>query len=155
MFEVGATCTVELQNQAWVTVHKPCTLVYSIRNIMDQPPQETQFGTTPPSGEATPTRMDYKLGYEVCVDKKVWILQEQGRGLLSVPDYQLKTRLGLLVVPNKSGSLPVPHLLLKWVPSPGDSGGVVNEGCVLTNAQVYDLCQGQMVTVHTSSSVGR
>lgn len=163
-----------MRDQVWVVTHRAALLLYTIRNITEQPPPETQFGTTPTSDlatptsdqaiptsdQATPTSTEYKLGYEVCVDKKAWSLQDPGagQGVLDVPGPQLASTLQFTIVPSGSGSFPMPRLLLKWVPM--NSGGVAKEesagvGCVLTDAQVYELSRGQLVTVHSSSSVGR
>lgn len=152
MFEVE--CSVEpAKDQVWIVGQQPAFLHYTIRNITEQPPPETQFGTMPTSGKTTPTSREYRLGYEVCVDKGAWSLQDptQGQGTLEMPRAQLTSQLLVTVVPSGSGSLPVPRLLLKWVPA--DTAG--GEGCVLTDAQVYEVSRGQTVTVHTSSSAGR
>ena len=153
VFEVEGSVE-PMRDQVWVVAQRPSLLLYTIRNITEQPPPETQFGTTPLTSETTPTtRREYRLGYKVCVDKGAWSLQDptQGQGTLDMPGAQLTSQLAVTVLPSESGSLPVPRLLLKWVPTDTEGG----EGCVLTDAQVYRVSRGQTVTVHTSSSAGR
>ena len=149
VFEVDGSVQ-PVRDQVWVVAQRPALLVYEVRNITKQSLPETQFGTTPLSAETTPTTKERKLGYELCLDKGVWSLQEstQERGVLATPTVQSVTTLQVAVVPNSSGSVPVPRLQLKWA-------GPDGEGQVLTDAQVYETSRGQTVTVHTSSSAGR
>lgn len=146
------------REQACVTAHRPATLHYTIKNITAQPPQETQFGTTPlsgktthPSGDASPTSIAHRLGYEVCVDKKVWSLQEQGQGVVDIPEPQRSVRLAVGVVPSGNGSLPIPVLTLRW----GSAGLAVGGGAALTNAQVYNAYHSQTVNVQSLTAAGR
>lgn len=152
------------KEQAWVTSHRPAFLQYNIKNISAQPPQETQFGTTPAkdvatptSEEASPTSVGYRLGYEVHADKKAWSLLDHGQGVVDIPEPQQSVLLSVGVVPSGSGPLPMPELVLKWVPVVHSLGGGAagKEGCVLTNAQVYNVCHNQIVTVLSSTSAGR
>ena len=149
VFEVEANVE-PARDQVWVTLHKPAALQYTIYNISPLGPQETQFGTTSP--ESPPPSMEYRLGYEVCVDKKVWSLQEVGHGVVDIPAPQQSVRVSVGVVPNGSGIVAVPELILRWVPAEQKSG---TEGCVLTGAQVYNVCHSQTVPVQTSPSTGR
>lgn len=78
------------------------------------------------------------------MDKKVWSLQGKGHGFIDVPGSQETRTLNFHAVPSVSGAVTVPRLLLKWVAM---ETGLGQESCVLSNAQVYNLCWGQMVTV--------
>lgn len=145
LFEVKPSVEPQ-RDQVVVTMNQPAHLLYTITNITEPPPKETQLGTTPPTGEVTPTSTspsgECRLGYEVCVDLGVWSLQEEGQGVMNMPAPGQSEELHLHVVPCSSGPLPIPPLLLKWLPEEGVAG------CVLTPAQVYDVYpRGEVVTV--------
>ena len=155
-------CAVEpAREQACLTAHRPATLLYTIRNITPRAPQETQFGTTPPSSaatspsdETTPTNIAYRLGYEVCADKKAWSLQDQGQGVVDIPEPQQSVQLNVGVVPSGSGSLSIPELTLRWLAAPPTPQG---QGYVLTGAQVYNIYHSLTVSVQQNllTSAGR
>lgn len=129
MFEVKRSVD-PVKEQPLVTVHRPALLHFSIFSTAeDRAPQETQFAATSPvdiTMHDTPTSMGYRLGYEVCVDEKVWSFQEQGQGFIEVPGPQLTSHLHFQVVPKVSGPLPLPKLLLSWVPL--NAAGPLNSG---------------------------
>lgn len=167
MFEVEASVE-PARDQASLAVHKPALLLYTIKNIMPHPPQETQFGTTPPSSAATtpsdeapPTNVTYRLGFEVCADKKVWSLKDRGQGAVDIPEPQMSVRVCVGVVPCVSGSFSIPELRLSWsvVQGRGFTAPPMaqNRGYVLTGAQVYNTCYGQTVSIHQNliPSAGR
>ena len=160
MFELEGSVEPK-KDQVWITSHRPADLQYTIKNISAQPPQETQFGSsdaaTPTSEEASPTGVGYRLGYEISADKKVWSLQDHGQGIIDIPEPQQSVVLSVGVVPNGSGPLPMPELVLKWVPVVHSlGGGAANkEGCVLTSAQVHNICHNQRVTVQSPTGAGR
>ena len=136
-------------DQTSILIHHMATLVFTIRNITELPPQETHFGTTP-----TTHSLDYKLGYKVCADEKVWSLQDKGQGVIDVPGPQRKARLNFKIIPNENGPLLIPGLTLYRVPL--DLGREeLTEGRIFTNAQVYNTSLGQVVNVSTSSGIGR
>ena len=128
-----------------MTNKQSASLEYKIRNIAEVPPQETQFGATPPHDDTTPTKQAM-VEYEVCADKKEWSLLDKSRGDLEIPEPQEDCCLRLTIVPNTSGPLPVPLLLLKY-----PAGG---SGCVLTPAQVHNVNHQQVVTVHPTAVQG-
>lgn len=146
LFEVKATLEPQ-KDQVWVIVKQPATLQYKVENVTVPPPQETRFGNTSPSTETAPSE-PFTVGYEVCVDKKVWSLEEssEGQGVIDVQPQEFKM-ITLNIIPNVSGPLPVPTLQLTW-PARGQGS------CMLTSAQVYNVNHGQVVTVHTSTAQG-
>lgn len=144
LLEINASVKPQ-QGVVWVTTKQPTSLEYKIKNITEPPPQETQFGTTPPSDDTTPTKQP-TVEYEVCTNKKVWSLQDKSRGEMEIPGPQEDCYLRLTIVPKQSGPLPVPLLLLKY-----PAGG---NGCVLTSAQVHNVNHKQTVTVHPTAGQG-
>lgn len=148
-------------DHAGLVLHRPATLICTITNTTPQPPQETQFGFTPPSLEealstsSSPT--SYKLRYEVCINKKVWNIQAHGQGILEVPGPQKTVRLQFQVVPITSGMIELPSLVLYRVDVDiGNGGGKTSNGrsgaekIPLTNAQIYNMSRGKVVTVNTA-----
>lgn len=141
---------------AALVVQRPASLICTITNTTPQSPQKaTQFGFTPSIKDALPTLnpaspTSYKLGYEVCVNKKVWKMQDNGKGILEVPRPQRTVRLQFQVVPCISGTIKLPCLLLHRVMMGKRSCDV--EKTALTAAQVYNVSHGQVVSVNTNTS---
>ena len=145
------------KDQAGLLTHHVAILTYYICNTTEPLPQETQFGTTPTSTTPISNQSDYKLGYELCVDKKAWSIQELGCDIIEIPGPGKMYTLQLEVTPTKSGSLLVPGLTLSWVPVNSGKKWLSDKslGTELTNAQVYNSSHGHTVTVNTSSNIGR
>ena len=91
------------------------------------------------------TQTDYRLKYEIVADNKIWGFTDPAYGEFDAPPPGKSERIIVQVVPKVMGMVGIPSLTLCKLNSQTDN---MNCECVtLTDAQVYDLSKGQIVTV--------